>query len=104
MLDFLVLSGVALALLYWWDAQGVKQIALQTCREYLESRGLQLLDGYIRTHRIWLKRDDDRRFRFWRSYLFEFSSTGVERYQGIVVTLGQRVLAIDLEPYRLSND
>ena len=104
MSDYLVLCGIAIALLYWWDAQGVKQIAYRVCRQYLESRGLQLLDGYVRTHRVWLKRDENGNWRFWRSYLFEFSSTGVERYQGMAVALGKQVLHIELEAYHIPED
>ena len=104
MADFIVLAALILALVYWWDSQGVKQIAYLACRRYCEERGLQLLDEYIRLHRIWLKKDDTGQPRFWRSYLFEFSSTGVERYRGMVVTLGRVVIHIESDVYHVPDD
>jgi hypothetical protein len=49
---------------------------------------------------IWLKRDLRGSLRFWRSYQFEFTATGENRYRGRVVTLGQQILSIELDAHR----
>lgn len=85
----------------WWNAQGVKQIALAATRSYCQKADVQLLDDGLVLRGFWLKRDDKGRVRLWRSYDFEFSSTGEERYSGRIIMLGRTVESIRMEPYRL---
>jgi hypothetical protein len=62
---------------------------------------VQMLDDYVALNGIRLKRDKLRKMQIQRSFLFEFSSTGYERYQGTVLMLGRRVESIYMEPYRI---
>jgi hypothetical protein len=62
---------------------------------------VQMLDGYVALNGIWLKRDKAGKIRLRRSFLFEFSSTGHERYNGTVLMLGRGVESIYMEPYRI---
>ncbi len=41
--------------------------------------------------------------RLRRVFLFEFSSTGNERYNGMCIMLGRRVESIQMEPYRFEG-
>lgn len=91
-----------LAVVYhWWQSQKIKEIALVYTRRQCKELDLQLLDDNINLRGFWLKRNAQGRMSIWRSYNFEFSSTGDERYRGRVVTLGRRVTDIDLQPHRL---
>ncbi len=84
-----------------WSAQGVQEIAHLAAKRHCQQMEVQLLDDTVAVSRFWLKRDARGQFRVWRTYLFEFTSTGDERYQGRVVTLGSQVEAVQLQTHRL---
>lgn len=88
--------------LYFLAALRVREIALQAARRHCKAMDVQLLDQSVGIHRIWLKRDAAKKIRFWRSYQFEFASTGDERYRGRVVTLGHIVESVQLDPHRMN--
>lgn len=64
---------------------------------------LQFLDESVGLRALWLKRDDNGQLRVWRRYLFEFSSTGEDRYRGKVIMLGLRITHTELEAHRLNE-
>ena len=102
MLNDIVLIGfICLAYGYWVNAQKAKEIALGTAKDHCLAMEVQMLDGYVALNGIRLKRDKLRKIQIQRSFLFEFSSTGYERYQGTVLMLGRRVESIYMEPYRI---
>ena len=49
---------------------------------------LQLLDESVALRALWFKRSPDGQLR-WRSYNFDFTSTGDDRYQGRIILLGK---------------
>ena len=102
MLNDIVLIGfICLAYGYWINAQKAKEIALGTAKDNCLSMEVQMMDDYVALNGIRLKRDKLRKMQIQRSFLFEFSSTGYERYQGTVLMLGRRVESIYMEPYRI---
>jgi hypothetical protein len=104
MFDDLILIVLLLcAYLYWLDGQRVKEIAFKAVRTHCLSLELQMLDEYVALDGVRLKRDQTGKMRVSRIYLFEFSSTGNERYNGVCVMLGRRVEAIQMEPYRFDD-
>ena len=84
-----------------WNAQGIKQLAHRAVKKHCAEMDVQLLDEGIVLRGFWLKRDARGNVRIWRSYHFEFSSTGDERYQGSIILLGRQVEAIQLQAHRL---
>lgn len=60
-----------------------------------------MLDGYVALNGIGLKRNKAGKISLRRSFLFEFSSTGNERYNGNVLMLGRKVESIYMDPYRI---
>ena len=92
----------ALLVWLWWNAQGAKQQALRATRSYCQRMEVQLLDDVVALRGFWLKRDTGGNLRLWRSYNFEFTATGNERYTGRIVLLGRRVEHIQLDPHRLN--
>ncbi len=104
MLDDLILIALLLsAYLYWFNGQRVKEVALQTVRMNCSNLEVQMLDEYVALNSIRLKRDKTGKIRLRRTFLFEFSSTGNERYNGVCIMLGRRVESIQMEPYRLEE-
>ncbi len=88
---------------HWWQSQKVKEVALRHTRRKCKELELQLLDDNINLRGFWVKRDSKGQIRIWRSYNFEFSSTGDERYKGKVVVLGKAITNFELEPHRLDS-
>ncbi len=87
--------------LYWSSAQKIREIALKTAVAYCQKMDIQMLDGYVALNALWLKRDNNGKIRIWRSYLFEFTATGEDRYNGKVVMLGKLIESVQLEPHRI---
>jgi hypothetical protein len=86
---------------YWFNAQKAREIALAAAGKQCRDMDVQMLDGYVALNSIGLKRDGIGKIRLRRSFLFEFSSTGNERYNGIVLMLGRRIESIYMDPYRI---
>ena len=64
---------------------------------------VQMLDGYVALNGIWLKRDKAGKMQLRRSFLFEFSSTGNERYNGTVLMLGRESSQFIWNPTELNR-
>ena len=101
--DFLWLMAAYAFIWYWWNAKGAKEQALNATRKRCRELELQLLDDSIALRAFWLKRNNNGRLSFWRSYNFEFSSTGADRYNGQIIILGKRIEAINLEAHRVEG-
>jgi hypothetical protein len=101
MLDNLVvISLLLLAYWYWFNAQSMKILALQAVKARCNALELLMLDEYVALTRISLKRNAAGNWQVYRCYMFEFASTGDERYNGVCTVLGDRVLSIEMQPYR----
>ena len=88
-------------LFYWSSAQQIREIALNTAKAYCQKMDVKMLDGYVALNALWLKRDKYGKIRVWRSYLFEFTATGEDRYNGKVIMLGKLIESVQLEPHRI---
>ena len=88
-------------LLYWSSSQQIREAALRATKIHCQKMNIQLLDEYVALNALWLKRDQYGKLRVWRSFLFEFTATGEDRYNGKVIMLGNLIERIDLEPHRI---
>jgi hypothetical protein len=88
-------------LFYWSSSQKVREIALQAAKKYCQKMDIQMLDDYVALNALWFKRDQYGKIRVWRSYLFEFTATGEDRYNGKIIILGEIIESIQLEPHRI---
>lgn len=98
----LVLLGIFV--MYWWQARDAEAAALHHAAERCRSLGVQLLDQSMVQRRVRLQRDDSGHLRLQRHYSFEFSSTGNERYPGMVCVRGRQLVAIEMAPYAVPED
>ncbi len=94
-------GAFVLGLLYWWSAKGVKEIAVNVIKLHCKKMDVQLLDESVVLRRYWFKRNVVGNLQVWRSFHFEFTSTGVDRFSGRVIFLGKKVLDLQLEPHRI---
>jgi Protein of unknown function (DUF3301) len=74
--DVFIFSLFIAFLMLWWNAQGIKQTALNATKSYCKKMDVQLLDDGVALHGFWLKRNRSGNLCLWRSYNFEFTSTG----------------------------
>lgn len=100
--DIALCFALITAAYWWWRAYAVKEAALRSVRSHCKSFNVQLLDDSVVLRGLWFKRDARGNLRVRRSYVFEFTSTGDERYHGCVVMLGPAIESIQLEPHRLN--
>jgi hypothetical protein len=103
-LTHVVLIGLfVLAVAYWWRSLAAREVALRVARRHCEQLGLQFLDDSVALRGLWLKRDEQGQRCVWRSYVFDFTATGEERYQGRIMMLADRVDGIFLPPHRFDD-
>lgn len=101
-LFWLFLAGFAIW--YWWRAKAIKDSVLVAAKAYCKKMDVMLLDDAIYLRGLWFRRDDNGSIRVWRRFLFDFTSTGEERYTGRIIMLGQRIIHMELEPHRFGPE
>lgn len=98
--DVFWLMVIGLILWHWWESLKVRETALKAATNRCKEMDLQLLDSSVGQRGIWVKKDSHGRLRWWRRYIFDFSSTGEDRYRGTVITLGDKILHIEMEAHK----
>lgn len=98
--ELILIALLLSAYRYWVNAQQAKEIALKAVKAHCLNLDVQMLDEYVALNGIRLNRAQSGKIRLRRTFLFEFSSTGNERYNGVCIMLGRQVQAIQMEPYR----
>ncbi|MFI3189687.1 hypothetical protein BCS42_01045 [Crenothrix sp. D3] len=86
---------------YWQAAQTAKMLALHATKSRCMALELLMLDEYVALSGMGLKRNAAGKWQVCRCYTFEFASIGDERYNGVCTVLGDRVLSITMQPYRI---
>jgi len=93
LLALAVLAGI---LLFWRNTLGAREEAIRASRAACVSRGHQFLDDTVSLSRLSVARGA----RGWpllrRTYEFEFSADGFDRFVGSVTMLGSRVESVYL--------
>jgi hypothetical protein len=99
--DIILIAALLGAIGYWLNAQKVKEIAFNATKDYCLAMEVQWLDAYIALNKLSVTRNRAGKLQLLRTFTFEFSSTGYERYNGEITMLGDEIQAITMEPYRL---
>ncbi|WP_166263402.1 DUF3301 domain-containing protein [Marinobacter caseinilyticus] len=89
---------------YWWKAKAIKDFVLGVAKNHCKKMDVMLLDDVVYLRGLWFKRDRNGSMRVWRRFLFDFTSTGEERYLGRIIMLGQTIEQIELEPHRYERE
>ena len=93
----LILLAVFLALGWlWWDSMQAREAAVAAARAACHAEGLQFLDDTVGIASLKPARNADGRLLLQRAYDFEFSDNGDNRIRGSVVTLGRRVILLNV--------
>jgi Protein of unknown function (DUF3301) len=101
MLELSALAVVIGAIWFWVDSLRARERAVAAGRAACGRYGLQFLDETVAFVKLHPVRDEDGRLRLRRTYAFEFSDTGDNRRQGVIVTLGGELADVQLEPFRI---
>ncbi|EXJ11527.1 MULTISPECIES: DUF3301 domain-containing protein [Nitrincola] len=101
LIDLLVFLGIGVIALAWWNNLKAKEQALKAVMHYCDRHHLQLLDQSIALIKIRPARNETGRLHLQRTYLFEFTSTGDERYKGKAFMLGSSVYRLDVDAHRI---
>ena len=88
---------------YWWQSGEFKGRALKLALDYCQQHDLQLLDQSMVIKGYWPKKSRRGIWVIRRTYSFEFTSTGQQRYQGKLVLEGLALDTIELETYQLPD-
>lgn len=93
-------TAIAVSLVsFWWQGDKIRSTALQYLYDYCRAQDLQLLDQTIVLKGVWPRRNNFGSLQLRRRYSFEFTSTGEERYQGMIELSGRRLQSIEVEPH-----
>lgn len=97
-MDTLIALTLLLSLLWFWsDTLRSRELALKTSSHLCHQIDVQLLDQSVVLQRLRLKRNHNGYLVLQRSYQFEFSIDGVDRYRGHVVLMGRRLASTEME-------
>ena len=100
-LTWLLIAGILLV--YFWHSGRFTGKARAIAIDYCQQFDLQLLDHSVVIKGVWPERAEAGNLTLRRRYQFEFSSTGTQRYQGVLVLLGMNLKSIELEAYELPD-
>ena len=96
--DIVLLLVIFLLGLQFWTLRGIAERAQRYLAQYCENHQLQLISVARYRTRIALAQGKP----VWQVlFVFEFSATGTECYQGTLNMLGNRASHIDVPPYRM---
>ncbi|MBU2879637.1 MULTISPECIES: DUF3301 domain-containing protein [Alteromonadaceae] len=97
--DILVLFIIAAIAFQFWRIRGISEQAKVYLEKYCEINGLQLISiARSKTKVIFHKAKLD----WYTEFSFEFSSTGEERYLGLLKMRGVSVDDVNVPAYRIS--
>jgi hypothetical protein len=90
LLILMVCMGLGMAL--WSAARGAAERAEQVGRDACRAAGVQWLDETVHANGLRLRRGEDGRLGFERSFRFEYSGDGNDRHVGRLVLRGDRLV------------
>lgn len=103
MFNLLIVLTLCLLAFYWWHSGDFKALALSFATQHCEQFGLQLLDQSMVIKGLWIERNVRGALSIRRCYQFEFSSTGEQRYKGLLIIIGTKLKSISTETYQLPD-
>ena len=99
--DLFWLALTATACTLWWQNLKVREFATRQVRLYCQQQDVQLLDESVALKAMKPRRNARGHMTLERSYQFSFTSTGDDRYIGMVRLEGRKVLGFELQPHRI---
>jgi hypothetical protein len=95
---------ITVLIAYFWQSGQFKGHARQLVQQHCKTLNLQLLDEGMVIKNIRPIRSPGGSLVLRRSYQFEFSSIGDQRYKGLIVLEGFRLIDISFDAYRVTGE
>jgi hypothetical protein len=92
---------VCLGVWYWLKARELKDIAYKYAALQCRDLDLTVLDQTVALQKLALRRDARGKLGIYREYGFDFSSSGEDRYKGLVKMMGPRLQGVHLAPHKV---
>ena len=102
-MDLILLIVLLGCVFYWLNSIRTKEIATHEAKAACKKVLLEFLDDTVLIKKVRLRRNVHGQLLFYREYEFEFSSTGEQRYKGIVRLLGKYLIDVEMEPYKFKE-
>ena len=97
MSGLIILVGAGILIWFWVDSLHARERALRVCAAACRQTNAQLLDQTVSLVRVGVGRNSGHRVLLRRRYRFEFSTDGVNRWQGRVTLLGSIVESVQMD-------
>lgn len=97
--DIVLLMVIVLVGAQFWRIRAISERAKVFLTRYCEKNGLQLISIARSKTRLSVHNG---RLDWYNEFIFEFSSTGEESYQGLLSMSGLTVINTDLPAYRIN--
>lgn len=97
LLGVLLLLSVVAAAWFWNDSLQARERMLETCARLCRELKLQFLDETVALVKLGLRRGEHGGLQFTRDYVFEFSGSGQDRWQGRATLTGRRVVSVQFD-------
>jgi len=99
-----LLVSAAAAALYYFSSIRVRELAIMAAQKHCQTLGVQLLDQSVSLKKVRLTKNTTGNLTIGRTYHFEFTSTGEERYHGNISMQSNRAVTINLQPHRMPEN
>ena len=86
---------------YWFRARELKDHILKYAAKHCDDLSLKLLDESVVLKELKPSKSPKGGLAIKRRYLFDFTSTGEDRYQGEIVVIGRHIEHIKLDTHRV---
>lgn len=97
MSTFGLLLVIAAVVWFWMEALRARERVLRVCASACKQMDVQLLDQTVSLSRLSLRRGASGKLRFARTFGFEYSTNGADRWPGRALLLGRRVESVQLD-------
>jgi hypothetical protein len=84
---------VAICFAFWSAARAAAERAAMLGHEACRAAGVQLIDQTVHANGLRLRRGEDGRLGFERSFRFEYSQDGADRHTARLILRGDRMIA-----------
>jgi hypothetical protein len=100
-----LITLIILFLIVWflWSGIRSKEIACDAGLLHCEKHNVQFLDQTVERLKLRFTRDSRNNPCWYRSFRFEFATSGEHRYQGVIEMYGHRLKSIKMDPYPESH-
>jgi hypothetical protein len=99
MADYIIFIIIITLLWYWWNSITAYEIAYKEAKLTCRRLELQFLDDTLDVIKLRLCRHPKGHMQVCRTYEFEFSSDGDNRYKGYIKLGGLTYESIDMDAY-----